>query len=260
MDGHKRWWEPVPVAQDGVILWRLGPFDLCVWRRAQEWRLAWARSTDPLRDACGHESGVWAPEAYQGSVRVVTGTTGSTLALRPASADRDLVVRPDPAVHLPPGCSASLYVSAPLWVHVLDGTALLADLPSVLPSDTWFGTSTREGELCYASRTSARLTLSELPRRPARSTTRVDLHNHGEDALVVDRIKVPVRHLALHVDDKGGLWTPTLDMTRGRSEARSSVEIGKPPIGPDGPWPQLAPPREEGVPSMLFRAFDALLS
>ena len=60
----------------------------------------------------------------------------------------------------------TIYVGSPLWVGLLADDPL-GELPLQPPKLTWWGTNTREGEVCYASRTQGR-----LRRRGGRAATR----------------------------------------------------------------------------------------
>ena len=114
------------------------------------------------------------------------------IALTPALADRPVVARPEKPFCLPAGAEAVVYVSSPLWVVLSTAQDLkLAEIPIVRPSDTWLGPSTREGELCYASRTFLRLSLDNLPRRPHRATSMVRILNHADTALPLRALKLP---------------------------------------------------------------------
>jgi len=65
------------------------------------------------------------------------------------------------------------HVSSPLWPELAAESAnmVLPELAIQRPSDTSFGPSTREGELCCASATHCRLNIDELPQRPHRAIT-----------------------------------------------------------------------------------------
>jgi hypothetical protein len=136
----------------------------------------------------------------------------------------------------------------------------MLDVPTYRPSDTWFGPNTRVGELCYAARTSARLSLDQVVRRPGRAITELRLINDGHDALRIERVKVPVPHLGVFRSEDGVFWTERVDLHRKPDEAQATIEIvpGAPAIA--GATTRIAEPRETGTPSILVRALGALLT
>jgi len=175
------WWETgrFPVGTAGR--WRIGPLELWIQRLEGEWRIASEQGDDPLDDALEREvpcviDGVLDRESTE---RYASNSKTEVIRLAAALADRSVVTRSDKPLHVPPGEEISVFVSSPLWVRIEAGEPgkLLRELPVFRPSDTWFGPNTREGELCYASRTHHRLRLEQIPARPHRAVTSVLVRN-----------------------------------------------------------------------------------
>lgn len=150
--------------------------------------------------------------------------------ITPQLADRPVVARPIITTELPPGESATLLVTTALWARIEIGARVLAELPTLRPSDTWFGANTREGELCYASQTRARLHLDNMQNSPFRAVTPIAIRNEGEDNLKLERINVPVPHLTLYCDGER-FWTSTLSVVRETNlvTAKLRIEASPPP-------------------------------
>src|SRR5439155_1571474 len=74
-------------------------------------------------------------------------------------------------------------------------------------SDTWYGPNTREGELCYSSKTFCRTHLADLPLRPHRVLTPVSIQNNAKDPLLLEQLSLPLPYLSTYVDENGSLWT-----------------------------------------------------
>ena len=165
----------------------------------------------------------------------------TTHAERPWRASSSVVARPVTPLRLPVGQRVALHVGSPLWIVIrLPDGVELAELPLVVPPETWFGPSTVEGELCYASRTHAAADLSEMPVRPNRAVTRVTLINRGKTAVDVERLRLPVPRLRLGLDEASGrLVTEALEMERGEDE-EATVRVRELPAGAE----VLAAPRE----------------
>ena len=79
----------------------------------------------------------------------------------------------------------TIYVSSPVWIRLETATGTLLDeLPTIRQSDTWHGPNTREGELCYASRTFCRTNIDALPIRQNRALSPVIIYNHENASFV----------------------------------------------------------------------------
>lgn len=216
-----RWWGEVTLPFGGVGRWRAGPSTVHVERRASDWRVWHEGGDDAYAVAAERVRAVedGAPERPS-TLRFSFAETPDTLAVRPSLAERPVIVRPETPLAVPPGETVTLYASTPVWMALkfevrrarrgrapATDLAVVAELPTARPTDTWFGPNTREGELCYAVRTAARTEIDELPLRPHRATTAITVENQAATPLDVARIAVPLPFLALHVDASGRLWT-----------------------------------------------------
>jgi hypothetical protein len=248
-----RWWGSVTLSIGGVARWRAGPSTVHAERRASDWRVWHETGSDPyaVEAERAHRVDDPAPEGAP-TVRFTFAETPDTIAVTPALADRPVIVRPESTLSVPPGERVTLYVSSPVWMALQlqvrrpkrgskgPSPVVLAELPTHRPSDTWFGPSTREGELCYAVRTAARLEAADLPLRPHRAVTPVTVENQGATPLDVTRISVPMTFLALYLARGGRLWTDGVLYTR-EADGDDSVKVA--PAAPAG-GERLAGPRD----------------
>lgn len=149
-------------------------------------------------------------------IRLIQAPSHTELLVLPALADRFMVVSPSATLHLLPGEQATLFVSTPLWFSVRSSAQQtpILDLPFWRPSDSWFGPSTREGEIGYAKYTDARLDLTLLEQRQHRAVTPVRVVNKAQDVLTFERINIPVPLLTLYSGADAQLWTNQLTLTR----------------------------------------------
>ena len=156
---------------------------------------------------------------------------------------------------IPPGSTAHLYIGSPLWMQVRVGEYVAVDQPVFRPSDTWFGPSTTEGELCYASVTSARTERLAGPITHARLFTELTVHNHGKQPLQVDRVSLPMQSLAVYAGADGRLWTASVAVTWRDDSALVAVALNT--AAPEGAK-RVAEPRAHEQ-STLSRALGLLL-
>ncbi len=235
------WWGAFELEVDQGGRWDIGPCTLWLYRTVQEWRVMYHVGTDPLASGSAVEVPVAeaaltaareAPDRELAVQRHSFRTTEAGVTLHPALADRPVIVRPEDPLYIPAQEEVTLYVSTPLWVQVevREGARLLCDVPTYRASDTWFGPSTRVGELCYAARTSGRSRLANVPLRMHRAVTPLVVRNRASEALLLERVQIPVPHLPLYCSADHYLWTPavTLQRTEGGEGATVDIQRGAP--------------------------------
>lgn len=271
------WWGEVTLDVYKGGQWEIGPSTIWVYRSSHDWRVVSRPSTDPVTaDPMAERSSVTVPvevdemtavlEAEDDNLhtnRYSVRATNETVALRPALADRPVVARPEHPLSVLPGESVTLYLSTPLWVRVVlvDSDRQLLEVPSHRMSDTWFGPSTREGELCYATRTAGRLRLDKLPLRLHRALTPLQIRNRAQDALALERVQLPAPHLALYRTADDVLWTEAVTMTRREGDDGADVRVKDGPpsdVGEATPLQAPRTPSKQGLFTSTFSAFGSL--
>ncbi len=258
MNDTTSWWGAHEVPIGSQLRLSVGSLDLWVQHLANEWRIARTRDPDPLRNERSLQLGdiEVLPDGIE-QERFATDRPDEQLTLAPRTADRAFVVRPSAPLSLVAEDSVSFFCSTPLWLALSVGGAPLTELPTTRPNDTWFGDSTRVGQLCYAGRTAARLRVQALLRRPGRVYTEVRLINHGSDLLRIERVQLPLPHARLGLAADHTVWTPPVTVAREGDQPHADMKVGAlaPELQPVGDGPRLA-----GSPSIMVRALSALLS
>lgn len=184
--------------------------------------------------------------------------TNEFLSVLPALADRSFVTRPATPLKILPGEKARLYVSTPLWfqARTQKNSCLILDVPFWRPSDSWFGSSTINGEICYAKYTDARIQLNALERAPHRAITPICVFNQHDDVLTIDRFNVPVPLLGMFIDDSYQLWTEVVNIIRGEDNAE--LEISKEPPVEAGNSVRVSEPRIPSEKRTFIRRISSL--
>ncbi len=274
------WWGTFSMDAKTGGRWDIGPSTLWLYRTHREWRVFSRLSADPtvVADPMTNRSAVDLPieademtdvlESVDEGTHVTRHAFGKTkpeVILRPVLADRPVVSRPEQTMHIPAGESVTLYLSTALRIQIVlpDPERVLQELPTYQLSDTWFGTTTTKGEFCYASRTSGRLDLDLLPRRLHRALTPLHVENGGSDALILERVQLPVRHLSLFETPQKTLWTETVKMIRKAGSDGADIQIRRGPPADAAQATLLQPPRDDGKRGLFtttFGAFGALFS
>jgi len=265
---RKAWWGEFTFGENLTGKWELGPTTIWLSRSKSEWRVAYRSEYAPFSKKCA----VTLPASQSGMQRFVNQhgkevtvsryifkNSTNRVIVRPMMADRPVVIRPETPFYVFPKEEITLYIASPAWIRMepdpLDKP--LIEIPSLRPSDTWFGKSTVEGELCYALLTGARLEYEVLAEYAYRIITPVCVRNRADDILQLDRFQVPVQYLTIYESNEV-LWTPTITIERERSGDLAALQIGKNIPSEAGAGRLLQPPREKAHTNLIFRAFGGL--
>lgn len=242
-------WGTHRIPPDETLTIRVGP--LVLWARAPEGEMwlahrsgDWTRSAkEPAREPSSeHEDWVRWP--------VPEGT--DRISLSPIFPPRSVVAEPELSFRLLPRAGARVFVRVPLWVRVeIAGPRHLTEIPSVVLSDTWWGSFT-DGELCYWLATTARRRVPADVFAPHLAVCPLQLSNDSDEELQVEKIALRVAHLSVF-DREGRFWADeTRVRYRGADEGSHIQSSGKPPAE-ESEATLVAPPRTK-PPARGFRA------
>ena len=253
------WWGDFSLDENATGFWHIGPLKLWVSNYEHEWRIHTVTGDDSFETALRVEIPTdQPPDPAAHVVRFSFLKMATSLNLLPLLADRAIVVKPEVPFYVPPNEEATLYVSTPLWVQLsLKKSGKLYELPTYRPSDTWFGSSTLVGELCYASRIAGHLELDELEISPHRAVTPIRVRNRAHNPLLLERIKLPVQYLSVHKSTYNRIWTEQLTLTRQEDGDLAELQIGKLPKEA-GETVKLNSSRQPAERNLVVRAFSKL--
>jgi hypothetical protein len=242
------WGERTPPAPGETHRLAVGP--LAIWIRGVQNELwvahscadPWEPAPEELPDAA--EWSRWAMRDEPHRLRVL-----------PVFPDRPLVVKPEHPFTLLRRAHARVYMRVPPWVrlevvagHERSG-AVLTEIPTERLSDTWWG-DFQDGELAYWLRTKARRELREELFEPHLVMSTLQLENHSEDALRVEKLSLRVEHLSIYEKD-GWLWAEEVRVEyRGEDEGSDIHMDDHPPREAEGAR-ELTPARAQ---ARSFRA------
>ena len=256
------WWGTFTIPTGESRIWHIGPTRLVLTRQPREIRVVHWTEGEALSDASRVD------EPFDGEIpedarldRFGFDDTPASIVLVPQHADRPVVTQPEFPFHLPPREQATIYVSLPAWLQIrakADGPAIY-EAPLFRPSDTWFGASTRIGELCYASRTAARLNLENLPLLPQRVAAAVHIQNKSSQRLDLERLKLPAPMLSVHASERGRLWTEKITLVRKSDGDAAELELSRKPPSEAGTTTFVEGGREKHTRGALLRSFGRIL-
>jgi hypothetical protein len=262
-DSLSTWWGDFKIEENATAQWEIGPQRINVQRLAREWLIAHEQinpSENNLEKPFSYSNLDLSESDFPNISRFAIRKTTDKLTVLPALADRSIVSRPYTPFSVPVGENATVYLSTPLWIQFSYGrpSQTLYEFPLQRPSDTWFGSSTIEGEICYASRTYGRLNLENLTGYQYRAMTQIHIQNKSNNPLLIERINIPVLFLSLFYAKDNLLWTETVTMVQNRETSLAEFQIQKnPPSSAINPK-LISKPRQDPQKSMLIRAFSVL--
>lgn len=260
---NKTWFGRFSLQVNEVGFWQTGPYQLWLQRTAHEWKAVSVQGRDAQRKSLLVEvpSDRIEPPKHTPVRRFAYRQAPEEVTLTPIVADRPVVVSPEESLQVPPQEQITVFISTPAWVELTIGDSPLAilDEPTHRPTDTWFGPSPMKGELCYATKTAARMNLENVPTRPHRVISVVEIENRAKTTLHVEKLKIPVNNLSVYATESGELWTETLTLDHQDESAITTVRLGKGPPANAADATLVRGPRLPMDVSLLTRAFGGFL-
>lgn len=260
---QKQWWGEFEFGLGEAAYWSIGTRQIALMRLEAEWNV-WDVEGFELEGIDNLDQGQLLEDDQPDDKwlsRHLFKATDDRILILPALADRPITSRPSRSLNIMPGEASRLFVSTPLWFQVLtlSKKQCFFDKPFWRPSDSWFGPSTIEGEMCYSKHTDARLNLALIERRSHRAITPVNVINDSNQPLLIDRFNLPVPMLNLFSDSAGYLWTEALTVTRESDEEVVLTLDKKAPSEADNAQ-RVAAPRIEVSKHRLIRSLSSLFA
>ncbi|MDO6441167.1 hypothetical protein [Marinobacter sp. 2_MG-2023] len=253
------WAQPYQLLSGQTQHHRLGHVRLWVTLLDKEWQVR-TETREPETDPVGwtESIGHHLPHTSASLQRFIREGDSSTVTFVPAVANLPTVIRPYHPLTIPGGARCTIYVGTVVWMKVCVGQSqtLLTEIPLEVPSLTWVGRNTMEGELCYASSNFGRLVLEAVPKRPWRAVTPVTIINRRTEPLMLERFSLPTPLLSLHRSERGELWTPGVVVEVATDMSSASLHVDEGLLKSAGPCQQVAPARERASRGRLVRAID----
>jgi hypothetical protein len=256
-------WRDVTIADGEAARLRIGPLTLVLTRNDHGFGVTRENSGDPADRSASFETLTTVPEPSATAVveRYATPNGGGKLSVVPVVPDRSVVTELERPLTISPGTEVTLYVGSPVWARLVEPSGhVLAEFPAWPPKETWFGPNTRDGELCYATRTPGRLEFANTVTHAHRMTTAVCIANGRDEPLVVESVNLPVRRLSVYRTENGRLWTEAVTLERTGRDVFATVNVKESPPREAASAVRLSGPRDSIAGGGLFRAFGTLFS
>ena len=272
-------WGPVALTAGDEVEKVLGALRLRLRRRSEEvWMHAshdGERSWSTIRRVSDPAGGPARDDSAEPGPRTVEAKVGDEewirwavppeqgIELRPVLPDRPVVVSPEQPFFLPPAGRARIFVRVPLFARVQlsagrDGGSKLEEVPSLVLSDTWWGTFT-EGELAYWVETRARRTVEGSLHEPHLAICPFILVNASEETLPVERFAVRVAYLTLFGRGRA-FWTDEVQVRYEAGPEGSEIRYTGQVPESAGEVELMAPSRQKAPRGFHARTFGKLRS
>lgn len=233
---HNQIWGQYSLNENESGHWRIGPLQIWIARFRSEWRIVTNSSEEhhdtTIQVKVPYETAT-IPKRSEWTRRYCVERTEDKLYLIPALADRSIVVRPEEAFYLPSKEETVLFINSVLWCRIFVGNSQYPKLIDTIPiyhlSDTWFGPSSIEGEICYAAKTGALQRLDLVRLSPYRVITKVYIKNLADNPLLLERIKLPVTNLSLYHAENGVFFTESVVLQREKMGQQVRFSLGRTP-------------------------------
>lgn len=219
-------WGEHEISPGKIYNWAIGDLNLWCNRTSQEIQIAYQRLS-----ANQDRTGMKDPPADISWSRFALRKEHPSIRISPLFPDRPVVVKPESPFKLNQGVQARIYFRVPIWIKVELATRepmVLAEIPTVVLSNTWFGTFA-EGELCYWISSGARREIEPDPTRNYLAICPIQLVNKSEVDLSIEKLCLRVANLSLFLDEIQ-LWSDETRVIYKGEDATSQIDfIGKPP-------------------------------
>ena len=150
----------------------------------------------------------------------------SEFCVQPCFPNRPIVVKPEYPFKVSKGASARIYSRVPVFVRITPKDYpdfMITEIPTVVLSNTWFGTFT-EGELCYWVSTTARRELNPEMFEKHMAVCTMQIKNNSDDELKFENICLRVERLSLYIKDEI-LWADQTDITYQGNDKHCDIEM-----------------------------------
>ncbi len=221
----KKVWQPFTLEDRQYYSWQIGNLQLHFYKEKDEFSLATEQTEEALSPVHTNNK----PEEGLEWKRWIICEHFRSLQFFPVMPDRPLVVKTETPLSLLPRCHESFFISIPLWIQiVLNKKYILTELPTVVLSNTWFG-SPFDGILAYPVKSPAATSLSSTDIKSNNVVCPLSVQNHSSENFDFVRLCVYTDNLAIF-QGATHLWTNNVSVhIEGiQQAARFDVSSAKP--------------------------------
>ncbi|HQW57867.1 MAG TPA: hypothetical protein PK583_02805 [Gammaproteobacteria bacterium] len=207
------WWGTFLIEEEQSRFFKIGQLVTCVDRFNHKWHIT-----------TYHEG--------EQPFKTFAAQTSNTINLKPMLPDRALLSLLDRPCYIPLGETLRVYISVPLWIQISAGNpiTILDEFATETLADTWFGKSTRAGELCYNNPIHGSPRLEDLPQDSTHAIIPVSIENRTKGTNLLHELKIPLDNLALYSDKKNRLWTEDVHLCQEDTNSLETLTVKNAPL------------------------------
>jgi hypothetical protein len=225
----KKWWISYPFTENSYKKFIIGPFSLWFETRINRALIAYDIAKDALADQVEIIDNPDEYITHKENLFRSTWNDYQEISLKPRIADRSIIANFDIPFKLPSNERVSIYISSPVWIDLYTDNNLILSTPSYSPSDTWFGPSNELGELAYSTKVNCRFSLDDVPFRPHRVVTKVEIFNKSSHAVTLLNLRLPTSYLSIFESKQNRLFTEKINYTFQNKEPKIQINFNKTP-------------------------------
>ncbi len=211
-------WPTVTLEEKGIFRHRVGPLTIFMKRLLNEIWVASIRD-EKLR---GEPAGL--PEKPEWIRLSLPGEFGE-YRFQPVMPDKPVIIDTEHAYRFVSQTQTRVFSRVPVWVRITPSSRddlIIAELPTVELSETWFGSFT-DGELAYAVSSTARRILTEDLLEPHLVVCPLEIRNNSSDELKFEKVCLRVERLSIFA--KGdALWSDETVINYGGKDSSTDME------------------------------------
>ncbi len=212
-------WSEITLTEGEVHRHRIGPLTIFLRKLLNEIWVASSRDEkrkgepDNLPD-----KPEWVRMALPGEFRVIR--------LAPVLPDRPVVIDTEHAYRFMSQTRTKVYSRIPAFVRITPASRedlIIAEIPSVVLSETWFGIFT-EGELSYSLSSTARRILTDDLLEPYLVVCPMEIRNNSSDELKFEKVCLRADRLSIYAKDNA-LWADETVITYNGMDSETHMEM-----------------------------------
>ena len=211
-------WKTVQLEDDAITSHRIGPLTVYLKKMLNE---LWIASvSDDKTQGDPHP----VPEKPEWS-RMALPKEMSKFTFSPVFPDRPVLADSEYHYRLLKDSGSRIYTRIPVFVRVTPKDhpeLVLAEIPTITLSETWFGIFT-EGELSYALSTTARRRVTSELFEPHLVVCPIQIENKSEEDLRFEKLCLRVERLSMYLNE-GVLWADETAVAYNGKEINSDVK------------------------------------
>jgi len=213
-EANAPWWGPFTLNDEQSRFWKIGRVILCIDKVQQEYKIAsYYEDQKPIKN-------------------FTTVVKSKDWQINPALPSKALITLLQNPIFLPAGEETQLYVSVPAVIKLSFNKPSISvdEIETQVLSETWIGTNTQEGQVCYSNSSACVTNLNDLVQDNSLIICPAIIKNRSKETVTLKQLYIPLPLLSIYSDAQNLLWTEPVQITYTHSNDYPDTNIGKGPL------------------------------